>query len=133
LGTPAGAVDGEAEFLNIEWLFEEINGAILKKFKGRTGVLSPSKADDRESERKIGNCPQQVPVGLTVFGTAVEVQQNDIGFGVSFNMADFVERGLRSKDLADTVTFVRQNFFQDVAEGLVRIYQQNALRSLQRY
>ena len=84
-------------------------------------MFSPSEANDRRRKRKVGGSSKKEV--RSVLFSAFEIQQND----VSFAAVDFRNRGLGIRNLVDAIAGVAQNFLQYIAEGFVRIDQQNTL------
>jgi hypothetical protein len=121
-GAAAGAINCKPQFLHIERLFQEIDGAIAEKLKRGSDVLAPSEGDDRGREWKLRGGPQKIALRL-FFGS--KVQQNCVGVAVG----DFSDRLLRRENLPDTVARFTENLLQNIAKGFIRIDQQNAFNS----
>jgi hypothetical protein len=85
-------------------------------------MLTPSEGDDRRRGGQLRSASQQISLRLFF---RRKVQQNRIGIAV----ADFSDCLPWRENLPDAVAGFSENFLQNVAEGLVRIYQQDTFDS----
>src|SRR5258708_15812979 len=88
IGAAARTIDCKPQLLHIQRLLKKINGAILKQLERGRRMLSPSKANDRRSEWKVGRSSKE-KVRSLLFPRFM-IQQND----VSLAGVDFLNGGL---------------------------------------